>query len=125
MKNAVIVAVMLAAVAAFSGDQDFTLVNETGLTINEIYCSPTTTKDWEEDVLGVDVLANGEEVEISFSRDEDACDWDLMIVDEDGDKIYWTDFDLCEAMTITLYYEDGKPTAEIENAVMEEVEEDE
>jgi hypothetical protein len=123
MKNAVIVALVFAAVAAFAGDQDFTLVNETGLTIVQFFCSTTTTNNWEEDVLGVDVLNSGEEVNISFSRNEDDCEWDLMIVDEDGDQIAWAGIDLCEAMRITLYYENGEPTAQIENAVVEEEDE--
>ena len=116
MKRLIGLLVILSACAAvFAGDQDFILVNETGLTIDQFYCSPTTTKEWEEDVLGVDILKDGEKVEIKFSRAEEACDWDLMIVDEEGDKIYWTEINLCEAEEITLYYEDGKPTALIKN----------
>jgi hypothetical protein len=107
---------LLALAPVFAGDQDFTLINDTGLTIDQLYCSPTATKDWEEDVLGVDVLKDGEKVEIKFSRDEKAAEWDLMIVDGEGDKIYWTEINLLEAETITLYYKDGKPTAEIKNA---------
>jgi hypothetical protein len=101
---------------AFAGDQDFTLVNETGLTIDQFFCSPTTTKDWEDDVLGQDILADEASVEIKFSRDTQECTWDLMIVDADGDKIYWTGINLCEAAKITLHYEKGKPTATIEQA---------
>ncbi|MBN1894928.1 hypothetical protein JW906_10555 [bacterium] len=123
MKRLIGLLVILSACAVFAGDQDFILVNETGLTIDQLYCSPTTTKDWEEDVLGVDVLEDGENVVIRFSRDEDACEWDLKIVDEDGDNIIWTDIDLCKAETITLYYEDGEPTALIQN--VDEDEEDE
>jgi hypothetical protein len=113
---AVLALVFILGVAAQAGDQDFVLVNETGLTIDQFYCSPTTTNEWEEDVLGQDVLEDGEEVEIHFSREETACKWDLMIVDEEGDKIYWANIDLCEAASITLHYEDGKPTATIEKA---------
>jgi len=111
-----IILLLLAVAPAFAGDQDFTLVNDTGLTIDQLYCSPTTTDVWEEDILGVDVLKDGEKVEVKFSRDEKAAEWDLMIVDEEGDKIEWTEIDLLEAETITLYYKDGKPTAEITKA---------
>jgi hypothetical protein len=111
-----IVLLLTAAASAFAGDQDFTLVNETGLTIDQLYCSPSDSKDWEEDILGTDVLADGENAEISFSREETARNWDLLIVDEDGDKIVWDEIDLLEAETITLYYENGQPTAKIETA---------
>jgi hypothetical protein len=103
------------AALALAGDQDFTLVNGTGVTIVEFYCSPTTTNDWEEDVLGVDTLAPEESVHITFSREQENCSWDLKIKDEDADEIIWMEIDLCEAAVITLYYEDGKPTARIEN----------
>jgi hypothetical protein len=109
-----IVFLMLAAVAVHAGDQDFTLVNDTGLTIDQLYVSPSAKPDWEEDILGQDVLKNGEKAHITFSRDEKAAEWDIMIVDEEGDKVYWKEIDLLEAETITLYYEDGKPTAKID-----------
>ena len=107
---AVVLAGSMAAFAA-SGKQDFDLVNKTGLTIDEVYVSPATTDDWEEDVLGVDTLANGAKVTITFDRDETACKWDLKIVDEDGDSVVWSNFDLCKAEEITLLYQGKKPTA--------------
>ena len=109
---AVLVAGSVAAsVAAFSGDQDFDLINKTGLTIDELYVSPTKVNEWEEDVLGVDTLANGAKVHIKFSREETECIWDLKIVDEEGDEVVWNRIDLCKAEEITLLYQNKKPTA--------------
>lgn len=90
---------------------DFTLLSRTGLTIQELYVSPDESDDWEEDVLGRDVLAHNQSVDIKFSRSEKSCDWDLKIKDEDGDEIEWDSLDLCAASHITLLYRDGKPTA--------------
>ncbi len=90
---------------------DFTLVNKTGLTINEVYLSPTNDDEWGEDVMGKDVLANGEKVDITFSSSETECNWDLKIVDEDKDDVEWTKLNLCTANEITLMYEGKKPTA--------------
>jgi hypothetical protein len=100
-----------ASVAAFSGDQDFVLINKTGLVIDELYVSPTKVNEWEEDVLGVDTLANGAKVHVKFSREETECIWDLKIVDEDGDEVVWNRIDLCKAEEITLLYQNNKPTA--------------
>jgi hypothetical protein len=108
--------VLILSSFALAGEQDFVLVNETGLTIDQFYCSPTTTNEWEEDVLGVETLAAGDSIEISFERDEEACEWDLMIVDEEEVSIIWQKINLCKATVITLYYKDGVPTAEIEEA---------
>jgi hypothetical protein len=66
---------------ATAGDQDFTLVNKTGVAIGELFVSPASADDWGTDVLGVDILEDGDEVAIHFSRNEDAAFWDLMVKD--------------------------------------------
>ncbi len=112
---AVCVAVVLAgsfAIAA-QGKQDFVLYNKIGQKIAELYISPTTTDEWEEDVLGVDLLDNGDDVTIHFPRDEDECMWDFKVVTEDGNSIVWTKIDLCKASEVTLQVFDGKPVARI------------
>jgi hypothetical protein len=113
-----ILAVALVAVAAASplsaqSKLDFTLLNKTGLTIDYVYVSPTNNDEWGEDVMGRDVLAHGESVDIVFSRSEKSCMWDLKVKDEDGDEVSWGNLDLCQASHITLNYEGGRPTATI------------
>ena len=67
----------LVATAAFAqGKQDFTLHNMTGVEIHELYVSPHSSDDWEEDVLGQDTLADGDSVDIHFSPKETARLWD-------------------------------------------------
>lgn len=90
---------------------DFTLLNRTGVVISELYVSPDEADDWEEDVLGRDVLKHNESLDITFQRSEKSCDWDLKIVDEDGHEIEWDSLDLCAASHITLLYQNNKPTA--------------
>jgi hypothetical protein len=90
---------------------DFVLVNKTGVTITEIYVSPTKSDDWEEDVLGKDVLKNGERVTIEFARSEKTCKWDLKMVDEDDDEAVWKNLDLCTINELTIMWENKKPTA--------------
>ncbi len=112
-------AVLLLATAASSpivarqSKLDFTLLNRTGVTINELYVSPDEADDWEEDVLGRDVLKHNESIDITFSRSEKSCDWDLKVKDADGDEIEWDSLDLCAASHITLMYQNNKPTAVI------------
>ena len=90
---------------------DFRLVNKSTYTIVELYVSPTSDEEWGEDVLGADVLPNGERVDIEFSRSETTCSWDLKIVDDEEDEVTWTKLNLCQANEITLLYENCKPTA--------------
>lgn len=106
-------AIVAASLAAAAGDQDFLLINKTGLTVDEVYLSPSDDDSWGEDVLGIDVLPDDGRVQITFSRKETACVWDLKIVDEDDDDVVWEEIDLCKASQVTLYYRNGKPTAEI------------
>ena len=106
---------MSLATAAFAqGKQDFTLVNMTGVEIHEVYISPHTTEDWEEDILGQDTLPNGDSVEITFSRTEKAKLWDLKIVDGKGNAIEWERLNLLEISKVTLHYKNGKAWADLE-----------
>lgn len=95
---------LLAMPAWSAGDQDFTLVNRTGYTIEQVYVSPIKAKDWQEDVLGRDVLDDGESVDISFNKREEVCRWDLKVVYDDGEEAVWSDFNLCEVSRITIRY---------------------
>jgi len=102
---------------AVAGDQDFAVINATGYTISELYVSPVKSNDWEEDILGRDVLTDGERTDITFSRSEDICKWDLKVVYEDDDSsAEWGSLDLCEISVVTLKYSrsSGETSAIIE-----------
>lgn len=112
----------VAALAVFTqvstvraGDQDFTVHNKTGVEIHELYVSPHSTNDWEEDVLGKDKLPDGEELDITFSPKEQADEWDLKVVDGQGNSITWENLKLTEITDVTLYYKDGEATAVTQN----------
>ena len=72
---ALLVAIVLAGSAAvFAGDQNFTLINKTGLTIDKVYVSPANDNSWGEDVLGRDTLANGgRSTSSSHAKKMNAC----------------------------------------------------
>jgi hypothetical protein len=80
------------------------VVNSTGYTIAEVYIAPASSDSWEEDVLGVDVLVDGDEVEIDFRRSENTCDWHLMVIYDDGEQAVWDGLDLCEDWHYELFY---------------------
>ena len=92
----------MTVVPAVAGKQDFVLVNKTGLTISEVYVSASKSNEWEEDVLGRDVLEDDTYVTIRFTGAEKQCTFDIKIVDEDGDELFWTNIDLCRAERVTL-----------------------
>lgn len=124
MKNSSFLARMLFAAAIFfavalvpaamAGDQDFTVLNKTGIEIHELYVTPHDSDDWEDDILGEDTLVNGAEVDIKFSRKEKAKLWDLKVVDADGNEVTWENLDLLEISKVTLHYKKGKAWADVE-----------
>jgi hypothetical protein len=105
------VAVLVAPAIAQEAKQDFTLVNKTGYVISEVYVSPSKAADWQEDVMGQDVLDDGGSVDINFHRSEHACKWDLKVVYKvDNTSAEWSDFDLCSVSKITIHYNANNDT---------------
>ncbi len=106
-------AVLLTPSVSAQGKQDFVLNNATGVVIHELYVSPHNSNDWEEDILGQDVLVNGESLEINFSPRTKPKLWDLRIVDKDGEDIIWENLNLLEIAEVTIYFKNGKAWAEM------------
>ncbi|MBL6852206.1 MAG: hypothetical protein ISS15_17235 [Alphaproteobacteria bacterium] len=95
---------LLAALPAEAARQNFTLINDTGYTIREVYVSPVSTNSWEEDVMGQDELEDGQSVDITFPHHAGGCYWDLKVVYDDDSDAYWKNFNLCTISEITLNY---------------------
>jgi len=104
---------LAAAVAAWAGEQDFILHNNTGVEIHKLFISPHSADEWGEDILGRDTLADGESVDIKFSRHEKAAHWDLRVEDQHGNSIEWESLNLLEIAEVTLHFHDGKAWAEV------------
>jgi hypothetical protein len=93
------------------GKQDFTLHNDTGKVIKEVYVGPTKSEEWGDDVMGKDVVGDGESVLITFNSRATAKHWDIKVVFDDGKWNYWTNFDLTTISDVTISFKDGKPWA--------------
>lgn len=108
-------AALLQVGSAQAGDQDFELHNKTGIEIHNVFISPHSTNEWEEDVLGQDTLPSGESVEIKFSPKEEAELWDLKVTDSEGDAVIWENLKLTEITDVILKLKDGEAYAETKN----------
>jgi hypothetical protein len=106
-----LIACALVGVASpsFAGDQDFTLINKTGLVLDQVYISPANVDDWEEDVLSKDVLEDGESFELEFDG-HNQCKFDMKVVDDNGKDHIFYDIDLCKLTKLTLHREGSKFT---------------
>lgn len=98
-------------ISAQRTEHTFIVVNETNVVINALYVTPHNSREWGDDILGVDVLASNEDVGITLNRSEPSRFWDLRIEDSDGNSIEWDRLTLREIYSVSLYYKNGKATA--------------
>lgn len=90
----------LIALPVLADDITFVLNNATSVDLYELYASPTSVGDWEEDILGADILEAGDSATITIG-DERGCDYDIKAVFADGDEI--TDqLNICDTASYTL-----------------------
>ncbi len=95
--------VTVAPAVARADPRDFTLVNESSVTIGYAYVSPADVGDWEADVLGDDVLPPQQRVNITFSNDTAGrCSYDIKVVGTAGETGYLWAVDLCATATVTF-----------------------
>jgi hypothetical protein len=88
---------------------DFELINQTGYDIESIYISPSNEASWGEDIMGKDLLKDGESVEIVFDATETEKHWDMYVTwdgYEADEDVFWTDLNLSKISEITLFYEE-------------------
>lgn len=88
-------AIVLMPAGALADDLVFRFDNNSSYTVVELYASPSDVGEWEEDILGRDVLVSGESARVTIADGRRACEYDMRIVFEDGDTIEDTT-DLCE-----------------------------
>jgi len=84
--------------------QDFSITNNSGMILIDVFISPNDANDWGNDVIPKDLILDGETFNFTFTGvDPTKCVWDIMFTAEDGIKYYMQDVDLCSTTTITLY----------------------
>lgn len=86
--------IVAASIPTFAGGKTATikLVNQTQWEIHHIYFSPSDEAQWGEDHLGDEVLGKGDSLTIT---DIECAEWDMKIVDEDGDSCVIEEIEFC------------------------------
>ncbi len=74
----------------------FVLTNGTDEAIMEFYASPPGVEEWEEDILGDDVLEPGDSVEITIADSRDDCEYDFLAVFEDESELEHDSISVCD-----------------------------
>ena len=105
--SAAAVAVLAFAVPASAQEakQNFQLRNKTGYELKALFVAPSKSDDWQEDVLGQDVLGDGQAVNVKFNGKTNTCVYDLKVVySDDNSSAVWQKINLCEVEKITIKY---------------------
>ncbi len=83
------------ALPAAAADRKVEIINKTGYAITEFYGSNNGTENWEEDILGADVLPHNKSLTIDFDDGTGHCIFDFLVKFEDGDTLKEEDVDVC------------------------------
>lgn len=87
-----------------SQSQNFSMTNNTGMIIIDVFISPNDENNWGSDVIPKDMILDGETFDFTFTGvDPSKCVWDILFTAQDGNKYYMQDVDLCATTSITLY----------------------
>jgi hypothetical protein len=70
--------------------------NTTGWTMLRFYASNTSRSDWEEDLLGDDVLANNASIVMNIDDGTGACMFDFKAEFTNGQELIRNDVNVCE-----------------------------
>lgn len=97
-----ITSMIIASSTVFAYDRHVTVSNESSKNIIEFYGSNMGTGEWQEDILGVDILASGEEADINFDDATGYCKFDFKVVFDDDSEIVEDGFNVCDLGTFTV-----------------------
>ncbi len=87
---------LLTAASASAEDRRVRIINETRYTIVRFYASNVSENDWEEDILGRDVLRPGQSVTVNVDDGTGYCLYDFKAVFDDGDELVRSRIDVCK-----------------------------
>ena len=82
--------------AASALDRTVSVNNLTSSVMTEFYASNTGANDWQEDILGEQVLGAGETATINIDDGSGYCKFDFRAVFEDGTEVISADNNVCE-----------------------------
>lgn len=77
-------------------DRRVQIYNDTDFTIVQFYASNKGTNDWQEDILGNEVLVAGSSVMVNIDDGTGYCKFDFLAVFEDEDQVVSSDNNICE-----------------------------
>jgi hypothetical protein len=102
--------------AAADVTYSFTIVNNTGYDIKELYFAPASSADWDRDdeLLKGRLFKNGDSCQVTYNAKKNSDKWDMMCAWTDGSaNSVWNAIDLNGASKLTMTYEKSSDTTYI------------
>lgn len=102
MLRLLVTAAIAAAIAlpAAALDRRMTIVNQTGVTMNNFYATNTGNQSWGKDWLGSQVMPSGSQMQVDFDDNSGYCLFDFRAIFVDGDELI-DQVNVCEIGTYT------------------------
>lgn len=94
--SAITVTALAGTNTALAADRHVKVINKTKTPIMAFYASRTSSDDWEEDILGDDVIMPGESMVINIDDGTGACRFDFKGEFEDGEEVVKSNVDVCK-----------------------------
>lgn len=81
----------------------FDVVNNTGITLVDVFVTPAETDNWGQDILPQDLFENGSTITVNIPASYGTtCMFDMKITDGAGGSITFTDIDACKLVTLQI-----------------------
>lgn len=94
--SAITLTALASANTAAAADRHVKVINKTKTAILSFYASRTSSNDWEEDILGEDVIMPGKSMVINIDDGSGACKYDFKGEFEDGEEVVKANVDVCK-----------------------------
>ena len=100
--GAVVAVVAAGAAVAQDYDRRVRVHNNTGVTLTHLYSTNSGESSWGGDILGSDVIGDGEAVIVDFDDGTGACEFDVRARFADGDVVEQYGINVCAVTDINF-----------------------
>lgn len=81
----------------------YDVVNNTGVTLVDVFVTPSETNNWGNDILPNDLFENGSTITVTIPATfGESCMFDMKITDVAGNYITFTNIDACKLIKLQI-----------------------
>ena len=89
--------VLATSAIALAGDITLMLHNQTSVDLSQLYVSPTTSDDWEENLISSgQLLRSKQSTNLTIADGRTTCEYDILGIFADGEEVQDYNVNLCD-----------------------------